>query len=134
MTAGAQVCADPVAVASGLFYSGSNVDHNGDTDAFSTTGGVQSGINVAKMRRKMAMLSLEIRSRLRLANLESVVNVAVDALQLTDVVRAAHMFGRPAPFLSLIQSTRHAAARARSPPVPSPGRIRLSPEANLAAS
>ena len=72
MTAGAQVCANPVAVASGLFYSGSNVDHNGDTDAFSTTGGVQSGINVAKMRRKMAMLYLEIRSRLRLANLESV--------------------------------------------------------------
>ena len=53
-----------MAVASGLFYSGSNVDHNGDTDAFSTTGGVQSGINVAKMRRKMAMLSLDIRSRL----------------------------------------------------------------------
>ena len=66
------MCANPVAVASGLFYSGSNVDHNGDTDAFSTTGGVQSGINVAKMRRKMAMLYLEIRSRLRLANLESV--------------------------------------------------------------
>ena len=66
-TVGVQVCLDRVAVGSGLFYSGSNVDHNGDTDAFSTTGGVQSGINVAKMRRKTAMLSLESRSRWRLA-------------------------------------------------------------------
>lgn len=30
--------------------TGQNVDHNGDVDAFSKTGGTQSGLSVAKMR------------------------------------------------------------------------------------
>lgn len=33
-----------------IFYVGRNVDHNGDVDAFSKTGGAQSGLSVAKMR------------------------------------------------------------------------------------
>jgi hypothetical protein len=33
-----------------IFYAGTNTDHNGDVDAFSRTGGSQSGIDVACLR------------------------------------------------------------------------------------
>jgi len=33
-----------------VFYIGRNIDHNGQTDAFSKTGGPQSGISVGKLR------------------------------------------------------------------------------------
>jgi hypothetical protein len=33
-----------------IFFTGTNVDHNGDTDAFSKTGQPQSGISLARLR------------------------------------------------------------------------------------